>query len=418
MEILIVDDDPTIRMLLGSILRKLDYRVVEASDGVEAQGILRQRSIPLVLCDWNMSEMSGVQLCQWIRGISRAPYTYFILLTGRNDKQSLIEGMEAGADDFLVKPIDPKELRVRLRAGERVLLLQQQLAERNRALEQINKELQLQYDNLCRDVEAAAKIYSNLCQDMQAAAKLQQSLLPPPARVGCYHGDWLFLPAAVLAGDMFGYYSIDDRHLAFFQIDVSGHGIPAALFSFSVSQTLMPAKDAYGFLKRPISKPPFYTLTSPATVAKELNRHFASREDTEMYFTLVYGLLNQESGRATMVQAGHPYPLRWDNNRGEINRIGAGGFAVGMLPGLGFDTVSFDIRPGDRLFVYSDGIVECADPAGELYSLERLESFLAENAHCQTPQLISALKAELQDWRQNDQFDDDISLLILEREPM
>ncbi len=417
MEILIVDDDPAIRLLLGSILRKLDYRVVEASDGLEAQQLLRQRSIPLVLCDWNMREMTGVQLCRWIRGITPTPYTYFILLTGRNDKQSLIEGMEAGADDFLVKPIDPGELRVRLRAGERVLQLQQQLAERNRALERINKELQQQYDNLCRDVEAAAKIYSNLCQDIQAAAKLQQSLLPAPARVGCYQGDWLFLPAAMLAGDMFGYYPIDDRHLAFFQIDVAGHGIPAALFSFSVSQTLTPAKDAYGFLKRPLSKPPFYTLTSPATVAQELNRHFASREDTEMYFTLVYGLLNQETGRATLVQAGHPYPLRWDRERSRIERIGAGGFAVGMLPGLDYETVTFDIRPGDRLFVYSDGIVECADPGGRLYSLERLESFLAENAHCHARQLMRALKAELKEWRQNDQFDDDISLLILERDP-
>lgn len=416
MDILVVDDDPTIRLLLASILRKLNYQVVEASDGIEAQNILRKRQIALVLCDWNMSEMSGVQLCRWIRGITPAPYTYFILLTGRNDRESLIEGMEAGADDFLVKPIDPNELRVRLRAGERVLLLQQQLAERNLALEQINKELQQRYDNLCRDVEAAARIYRNLCQDIQAAAKLQQSLLPAPARIGAYQGDWMFLPAAMLAGDMFGYFPIDERHLAFFQVDVSGHGIPAALFSFSVSQTLTPAKDAYGFLKRPLSKPPFYTLTAPSTVARELNRHFASRDDTEMYFTLIYGLLEQESGHAELVQAGHPYPLRWNCASRRIERIGRGGFAVGMLPNVQYDAVSFDLGPGDRLFVYSDGIVECANPEGELYSLERLEYFLVEYVDCPAHELITALNAELQVWRQSDQFDDDISLLILEKD--
>ncbi len=416
MEILVVDDDPTIRLLLGTILRKLDYQVVEASDGVEAQAILRQRPIPLVLCDWNMSEMTGVQLCRWIRSITTNPYIYFVLLTGRNDKQSLIEGMDAGADDFLVKPIDPNELRVRLRAGERVLQLQQQLAERNRALEQINQDLQVEYEHLCRELEAAAKIYSNLCQDIEAAAKLQQSLLPPPAKIGCYRGDWLFLPAAKLGGDMFGYYAIDDQHLAFFQIDVSGHGIPAALFSFSVSQTLTPAKDAYGFLKRPVPKPPFYKLTPPSSVARELNGHFSSRDDSDIYFTLVYGLLSQKSGRASLVQAGHPHPLLWDRATGRIQRIGAGGYAVGMLPGLDYDTVSFDIRPGDRLFVYSDGIVECANPNGELYSLERLESFLTEHADGHTGGLMTAMTNELHDWRQTDQFDDDISLLILERE--
>ena len=416
MEILVVDDDPTIRLLLGVILRKLDYQVVEASDGVEAQAILQKRPIPLVLCDWNMREMTGVQLCRWIRGITTTPYIYFILLTSRNDKESLIEGMEAGADDFLVKPIDPNELRVRLRAGERVLLLQQQLAERNRALEQINKDLQLEYEHLCREVEDAAKIYSNLCQDIEAAAKLQQSLLPPPAKIGSFRADWLFLPAAKLGGDMFGYYPIDDGHLAFFQIDVCGHGIPAALFSFSVSQTLTPAKGAYGFLKRPSSKPPFYVLTSPSRVARELNGHFSSRDDSDIYFTLVYGLLSQKSGRATLVQAGHPHPLHWDRATGRIERIGTGGFAVGMLPGLDYETVSFDIRLGDRLFVYSDGIVECANPSGELYSLERLESFLTEHAHCRTQELMTAVTGELHGWRQSDQFDDDISLLILERE--
>ncbi len=415
LNILVVDDDPTIRLLLGSILRKWEYRVVEAADGREAQDLLRDQHIPLVLCDWNMTEVTGVQLCRWIRSNTTTPYTYFILLTGRNDKESLIEGMEAGADDFLVKPIDSQELRVRIRAGERVLLLQQQLAERNRVLEQINKELQAQYDNLCRDVESAAKIYANLCQDIEAAAQLQQSLLPAPAAIGSFTSDWLFLPAALLAGDMFGYYQLDERQLVFLQIDVSGHGIPAALFSFSVSQSLTPAKDSYGFLKRPLSRPPFYTLTSPATVARELNRHFASREDTGVYFTLAYGLLDQESGQATLVQAGHPHPLRWDRQSGRIERIGEGGYVVGMLPGLDYDTVSFVLNRGDRLFVYSDGIVECANLQGEMYGLERLEAFVARHAHRAVAELVADLRGELTAWRENEQFDDDISLLVIER---
>lgn len=415
MEIIIVDDDPTTRLLLGSVLRKLGYEVVQATDGLEAQEILRQRPISLILCDWNMSGMDGIELCRWIRSASFAHYSYFILLTGRNDKRSLIEGMEAGADDFLVKPIDADELKVRLRAGERVLLLQQQLAERNRALESLNKELQQQYDNLCRDLDAASKIYTNLCQDIQAAAKLQKSLLPPPASIGEFRGDWLFLPAAMLAGDMFGYFLLDEQHLAFFQIDVAGHGVPSALFSFSVSQTLTPAKDAYGFLKRPLSKPPFYTLTSPATVARELNRHFASKDDTEIYFTLVYGYLDRETGEGVLVQAGHPHPLLWRGQSRTIERLGDGGFAVGMLPGLEYDSVPFELTHGDRLFIYSDGIVECASPAGELYGLQRLERFLAETALKPTGQVIDALRAELTEWRQCPEFDDDISLLILDR---
>lgn len=418
LDVLVVDDDPTIRLFLSSVLRSWEYQVIEAADGREAQEILRDRPVPWVLCDWNMTELTGVQLCRWLRNNPSNSYTYFILLTGRNDKESLIEGMEAGADDFLVKPIDTQELRVRMRAGERVLLLQQQLAERNRLLEQINKELQVQYDNLCRDVESASRIYANLCQDIEAAAKLQQSLLPAPAAIGSFRSEWLFVPAAQLAGDMFGYYALDDRHLGFFQIDVSGHGIPAALFSFSVSQSLTPAKDGYGFLKRPLSKPPFYTLTSPATVARELNRHFASTEDTGIYFTLAYGLLDQESGEATLVQAGHPYPLHWHCGTGHTERIGSGGYVVGMLPGLEYETVSFTVDPGDRLFLYSDGIVECSNPEGELYGLERLEVFIGEHGQRAVAELISHLRNELQAWRGGSQFDDDISLLVIERSPV
>ena len=415
MEILLVDDDPTTLLLIGVRLRALQFEVVEARDGLEAQEILQRRAIVLVLCDWNMDGMNGIDLCRWLRSDRSRPYTYFILLTGRNDKQSLIEGMDAGADDFLVKPVDSEELKVRIRAGQRILELQDRLAAQNRALERFNADLQQRYDSLYGELDAASKIYSGLCRDIDAAAKLQQSLLPPSATIGRTRTAGLFIPAQMLAGDMFGHFALDDDYLAFFILDVSGHGVPSALFSFSVAQTLTPAQQSFSLLKRPSGAAPYYSLTPPAQVAAELNAHFASADDSDIYLTLIYGLMHQPSGQVTLVQAGHPHPLLVHPHETSIERIGSGGFPVGLFPNLHYTESSFRMDPGDRLFLYSDGIIECHDPAGEQYGLGRLEALVLGKDDVDPSELVEMVRRDLQSWRGGDDFDDDISLVMLER---
>ena len=415
MEILLVDDDPTTLLLIGQRLRAMQFEVIQARDGLEAQEILRRRAISLVLCDWNMDGLDGIDLCRWLRAEAGRPYTYFILLTGRNDKQSLIDGMDAGADDFLVKPVDREELKVRIRAGQRIVALQEQLAEQNRVLERFNEELQQRYDSLNQELDSANKIYRNLCRDIDVAAQLQQSLLPVPATIGRIRSAGLFLPAQMLAGDMFGYFALDRDHLAFFILDVSGHGVPSALFSFSVAQTLSPARESFSLLKRPSVTPPYFTLTPPAQVAAELNAHFASNQDSEIYFTLIYGLLHQPSGQVTLVQAGHPYPLLIHSEARGIERLGSGGFPIGMFPNLEFQESSFRLGAGDRLFLYSDGIVECTSPDGELYGSERFEALLLGTRGAGGEELVEAVRRDLLSWRGSKDFDDDISLLLLER---
>lgn len=415
MEILLVDDDPTTLLLVGLRLRTLQFDVVEAHDGLEAREILRTRPISLVLCDWNMERMDGIALCRWLRAEATRPYTYFILLTSRNDKQSLIDGMAAGADDFLVKPVDPEELKVRIRAGQRILELQEQLAEKNRALAHFNAELQQRYDRLYQELEGASKIYSGLCRDIDAAAKLQQSLLPAPATIGRIRSDGLFVPAQMLAGDMFGYFALDEETLAFFILDVSGHGVPSALFSFSVAQTLTPSRQNFSLLKRPSVSAPYYTLTPPVQVAAELNAHFASTDDTELYFTLVYGLMHQPTGQVSLVQAGHPHPLLIRPSATGVERIGSGGCPIGLFPNLQYTESSFRMEAGDRLFLYSDGIIECHGVAGELYGLDRFEALLLDGNGLAPADLVARVRGELRSWRGSDDFDDDISLIMLER---
>ena len=124
MKILVVDDDEITRELLDNALSISGYEVITACDGREALDILQQGRCRFVISDWEMPNLNGVQLCQAIRGGDYNGYVYVILLTSRNRKEDTVEGMNAGADDFISKPFEPNELMVRVRAGERILSLE------------------------------------------------------------------------------------------------------------------------------------------------------------------------------------------------------------------------------------------------------------------------------------------------------
>lgn len=128
MRVLVADDDAITRKVLEASLTRCGYEVTLCSDGTRAWQILQQKNAPnLVLLDWVMPGMDGVEVCSQVRKLGRRPYVYIILLTGRNTKEDVVKGLESGADDYLTKPFNPNELQVRLRAGARILQLQEDL---------------------------------------------------------------------------------------------------------------------------------------------------------------------------------------------------------------------------------------------------------------------------------------------------
>jgi len=124
MRVLIVEDDPVSADLLDACLRTAGYQVTVAENGVQARELVRTGLYRLVVSDWEMPEMSGVELCEFIRGRQSGGYIYVILLTSRSGTRNVVEGLNAGADDFITKPFQPAELRVRLRAAERIISLE------------------------------------------------------------------------------------------------------------------------------------------------------------------------------------------------------------------------------------------------------------------------------------------------------
>jgi len=133
--VLIADDSVVSRHLLEATLRKWGYEVIGASDGAAAWDILQREDAPaLAILDWMMPSMTGLEVCRLVRQMNRERYTYILLLTSRSQKEDLIEGMEAGADDYVIKPFDQHELKVRLRAGTRIIELQSELLAAREAL--------------------------------------------------------------------------------------------------------------------------------------------------------------------------------------------------------------------------------------------------------------------------------------------
>jgi two-component system NtrC family sensor kinase len=140
-KVLIAEDESVSRRLLQANLQQWGHQVTAAADGAEAWRLFQEEDFPLVLSDWVMPEMDGLELIRHIRSRTSGAFVYIILLTARSQKQDVIEGLESGANDFVTKPFDRGELRVRVRAGERIIELEQALAAQNRALREAQAAL-------------------------------------------------------------------------------------------------------------------------------------------------------------------------------------------------------------------------------------------------------------------------------------
>ena len=132
-----------------------------------------------------------------------------------------------------------------------------------------------------------------------------------------------------------------------------------------------------------------------------------------MYFTMVYGVLDKETGRLRLAQAGHPAPiLQRGNNAPES--LGDGGFPLGMLPNRDFDPLEYQVEKGDRLFLCSDGVLECTNSSGEEFGQQRLMQFLHHHRHSSLETLLNSLQATMHQWSGSAEFADDVTLLALE----
>ncbi|OFI33069.1 hypothetical protein BFC17_02015 [Alteromonas lipolytica] len=392
-EVLLVDDNAADRSLLKAMLEKLDYRIWEAENGKQALEQLSCRPFDMVLSDWMMPEMTGPELCQRIATrFENKPY--IILITGRQETNDLIRGIESGADDFLTKPFHYDELRVRVHAGSRVAKLQRKLLEQNLIL--------------VRHLHQQHKLVEQNKQELTLAARVLMADLPDSINV---YGKSVEVygqlkPANTLGGDVLNHFMLDDAHLAFYLIDVVGHGVSAALNAFLLSKTLVRHDDQQSLLYQN------QQLRSPGEVASALNTQFFDPLSTSQYFTMIYGVLNINTGDGVFCQAGSPSPVICDTD-GHCTEPGHGGFPVGLIDNATFEEYAFTLKPGQRLLVFSDGFVEL-DIDNSRCQQQRLYALLSATASLPLDQAIAYCYNEVENWTEHHTQLDDMSMLAIQ----
>ncbi len=311
-------------------------------------------------------------------------------------------GRPAGSVHILRDVTNQKRLEAQVKEGERILRLQKDLEERNKKLCDSNEELRLAYSVIQKDLEAGAKI--------------QASLIPQTAsNMYGVQFDFMFLPCTFVAGDIFDFFKLDEHHIGFYVLDVAGHGIPAAMLSVTLSKAISPTNHKECLLKQfmPSPDPPYYRLINPAAAVQALNDRFQADPNTMQYFTMIYGMMNTRDGQTVLTLAGNPLPI-YLKKEANATLMGTGGYPVGMLPGIDYDEVQVSMGKGDRLFLYSDGVTECVNNKEEQFSEDRLMRLIEMERGLPLRQLMKKIEQSLREWRGNDDFEDDMTLLAME----
>lgn len=395
MRILVAEDERVTRASLVRQLTAWGHTVSAAADGEEAWGLFGAGEFDMVITDWEMPSVSGVELIERIRRQARAGYVYIIMLTGRSDKADIVRGIEAGADDFVSKPFDREELRVRLLAGERVVRLERALNDQNAALRAASERLH---------------------HDLRAAARVQRSMLPrgeiETARV---RTAWKYIPTEELCGDAVGLFMVAERHLVAYVLDVSGHGVPAALLSVTAMHSLSPSADAAAFAAGTGDGAGGGAATSsPRTVVSDLNRRFASTDNDGRYMTMVLCVLDTHTGVLTFARAGHPPPLVVRQGR-SLAVPDDGGMPVGLYDEAEFVDAQVQLHKGDRVVLLSDGVIEQLDPPQRVqFGTEKVESLFVGHAGEAGHQVIDRTIEALTAWAGTRSFADDVSLMCID----
>ena len=383
-KILSVDDELDLEILLTQYFRrkikKGEYEFHFAHNGLEAlQMLLAMPDFDVILSDINMPEMDGLTLLSKINEL-RNPAQKCIMVSAYGDMKNIRTAMNRGAFDFATKPIDMEDLSLTI----------------EKAVEEVNYIKQTQREHLQLE---------SIQSDLAVAGEIQKAILPcrfPPfpeiTDLDIYAS---MTPAKEIGGDFYDFFRLDEDRIGLVIADVSGKGVPAALF-MAVSNTLL----------RSIA----LTKDNSRECIEELNRLICRVNVNSMFVTVFYGILNHRTGALDYTNGGHnpAYVLRGKN--GELERLGRfPNLVVGGFEDFSYKSESAQLDPGDSLFLYTDGITEAFDAKDEAFGDERLEDSLVELYHDDAKTIIEGVYADLGEFIGDTTQSDDITMLVVKR---
>ncbi len=373
-KILVIDDDPAIQTLLKRTLSRQGYSVSLASDGEEGLRLAKEICPAMVICDWLMPKMNGLEVCRHIKNIPELSSTFFILLTALDSVSHRVKGLDAGSDDFLGKPIEMYELQARIRSGLR--------------LHKLNYDLQIQKQILEEELSEAAEYVT--------------SILPEPLSNQDLKIDSRFIPSRKLGGDSFDYYWLDEQNLVIYLIDVSGHGLKSALPSLSVINLLR---------SRSLSKVNYY---QPSNVLQRLNETFQVSAKQDKYFTMWYGVYNKKNRQLVYGNAGHPPGIlfnRKTNKQVKLQSLKNNGFPIGMFSETEYEDTICQVQSNSILYIFSDGIYEVKEQNGKISGLDFFIKLLEKCFQTNNSNNLDNIIEKVKIHHGVEVFEDDLSII-------
>jgi|TARA_B110000263_G_scaffold245229_1_gene254470 sigma-B regulation protein RsbU (phosphoserine phosphatase) len=393
--ILVVDDNEMNRDMLSRRLQRKQFDVDTAAGGHEAIELILNGSYDLVLLDIMMPEVDGFEVLETVRRIYDATELPIIMATAKSASDDIVKAFKMGASDYVTKPIDWPVALARINTHlqskasiERIRLLEDSLTERNAELVSAN-------NYMTQSLESAASFQLSLLQDVPPEVK--------DLKIG-----WLYCPCDQLAGDSYGIYTLPDGRLLVYQLDVTGHGVKAALLAVTLLHLLNPENSGNVVVDASSGR-----IVAPSEVVAELNERFQITEESNQFFTMVYGIYDCSTHTFTYVNAAHSTPISTGETTSLIDEDSD--VPVGVLAGVSFTENQIKLEIGQGIVVYSDGIIEAMNVEGQLYSEERLVQYLQQKSANSCSDIMELLEQEIRDWCGDSGFQDDLSVLMIQR---
>ena len=381
-KILAVDDEVDILQLIEMTLISDGFEVVTASNGIEALEKARIHMPDLILLDLMMPEMDGFEVIENLKQAPEMRDIPVVMLTARAQAHERIEGLSAGADDYIVKPFELEELRLRIES----------ILAHTRKTKYINPLIGALGDWFTEDgVEQFA-------EHLRTASAIQQHLLPQlEPKLAGFDISGLLESSMSISGDFYDFIPLEDNRLGIVIADVRGKGIPAALLMVMIRTSL-----------RLVCREDI----SPSSVLKRVNDLLVIDTTPDFFATIVYGILDPKSMTFTYSNAGHCYPMLL---RGEkIEELQTGGMILGCFGFAEFETETIELESGNKILFYTDGLTEAEFEAeGEFYGEERLEQVFKKNSNLPADELCKKIREDLFGFCGTNQQKDDITIVAI-----
>lgn len=389
-KILIVDDSVETRALLARFLGTSGYVVEEAGDGEEALIRVREFLPDLILLDIVMPGLDGYQVCERIKSDPGVQDIPVVFLSVRSEAEEKIKGLAVGGADYITKPFHRGEVVARIENQLKIRRLTDALRSANAELTEKQKHLD---------------------EDLEAAAGIQQSLLPRKSpQIRGLDIAWKFMPCRQIGGDIFNILDLDEDHAGFYMIDISGHGVPAAMVTFSISQTLQPHMGCT--VRRIPGRPAEVEIVPPREVLEALDAEYPW-ERFEKFLTMVYLIIDLRKGDLIYSNAAHPPPMILHADGG-VDLLETGGTVIGLNGILPFEEETRKLRDGDKLLCYTDGIFEMMNEKGEIFGEGRFYDLSKSLRHLPVHRMLEEIIRNIDAFVNGAKLCDDVSLLGIE----